>query len=148
MVAGQVWRASGRGRGSGSGRQRPEPEGGAADSESSPETGAVGSEGRDRPEALEVVEDDDGDQGKSWWNQGWRTTPASWSNDSGWHEWYRNDGWNPQHGGTVLWLESKKPHGAEMEDGKVVPLMAIAMTPGVALTAVKIRAELGNRRRR
>ena len=95
MVAGQVWRASGRGRGSGSGRQRPEPEGGAADSESSPETGAVGSEGRVRPEALEVVEDDDGDQGESWWNQGWRTTPASWSNDSGWHEWYRNDGWNP-----------------------------------------------------
>ena len=54
----------------------------------------------------------------------------------------------PQHGGTVLWLESKKPHGAEMEDGKAVPLMAIAMIPGMALTAVKIRAELGNRRRR
>ena len=96
MVAGQVWRASGRGRGRGSSRRRLEPEAGAAGGEEDPEAGSLGSEGRDRPGALEVaVEDDTGDQGDSWWDQGWRTTPASWSNDSSWHEWHRSDGWNP-----------------------------------------------------
>ena len=72
-MRGQVWRAAGRGRGSS--RPRHEPVGAAAADEADVrEDRTGGSEGHGRPEALDVVVEEDVDRqnDETWYEAGWR----------------------------------------------------------------------------